>query len=171
MYIIKIKSRDLPLEVEDASNLKMSWVEYTNAPFGKKINKALSIQNWTGTLSDIKSIELLKEGQSKTNNSFKDWLEMKRQKVNNTPQEKSRVGGFLRLFHYLVSGRKLENEPEEFMDTFNKITLDFFIENPKRIYPDLIIYKPLYKSSNISIMNMTGLEVLNHQINQDIKYS
>jgi hypothetical protein len=166
MYIIKIKSGD-PLTVSDGSNLKAKWITFMQNP--KSRNEVVEIQNWTGTLSDIKGIEIVTE-KTESNNTFSEWLGMKKKRMHETPEEKAKHTGFIKLFHKIMADKNLEDEDMELKKKVYERTLKFFKENPTRIYPDLVIFKDLYPGAKVSMVGNAVLSMLGRQIAQDCKY-
>lgn len=171
MYLVKIKGEDYPREVSDESGARLltMWIDFKNKPKSQQQDKVITVQNWTGSLSDIRNVEVRKEAKTQpdSNVEYAAYHKMKRAW---TPEQKAKETGLIKLLHYGVTRKKLEEETKEFQDKVYNLQLEFFKLNPKRIYPDPIIFRPLYKGTE-TIVGSKIVEIVVMRDMREAKYS
>lgn len=163
-YQIKIRGENEGIEVDNDKGLKIlgAWNSYLENK--RDNNIAIQIGSFHGTVSDIKSIR--KEADAKTvAPEFEQYIREHTRVANMTPKEKASRGGFLKLMHFALTSKRLEDEAQEFKVKMVELALEFFKVNPNRIYPDPIVFKELYNGAERA--NKIAFSIMEHTIQRD----
>ena len=138
-HIIKIRGKQEPLVVDNKKGLQVKGL-YFDYHEKKITNIPLSIHNWNGTISDIANIEQQKE-TSKSNQASQSHTDYAKTHSNfvklNSPKDKAtKKKKYISLLHYIITKKKIEDESDEFkLDIFTK-AINFYKDNPKRMFVD-----------------------------------
>jgi len=157
-YTIRVRGRKEPLHVEGDSLLE-DWRLYQE---GKGKDFILTLGNWTGKLSMI--ADFFVEEAAKSNKSFDDYYEMERKeqlrKLQLVPAERAKELGFFRFLYWGFTKKDSKeiktNSGASIEDFAIELQKKFFEENPKRVWPDPIIFKAIIKS-NTCDQAVTGI--------------
>lgn len=162
-YIIKLKGKEADITVDDVHGQKLllAWREFQES----RNNGPIDVKGFYGTLSDIKNIVFEKsyrKAEQDTEGDFK--VEHKRIREL-PPKEKALRSGFLKILHYAFTKKRLEDETVDFKKKLVDIQLKFFIDNPKRIHPDPILFKEIYGA--INKVDENAFRIIQHTIQRD----
>jgi len=162
-YLIKVKGDQEIMDVEDTRGARLlsAWQDYQR---DKKRNNPIEINGWHGMVSDIRSIKYSPDVSAKKNTDLGDYIKEHAQIRKLTAKEKALRFGFVKLFHYTMTGKRLEDESMDFKKQVAELQLKFFTENPTRIHPDPIIFKGLYGDDKY---NQTGFRVIQNVVRRD----
>lgn len=167
-YEMRVAGFKDTLQVDDGGMLKTKWEEYKT----KKIKDELvEIKGWAGMLSDIKSFRNTQNSNSE--NTYSEQSENQYKKdlyaFRSMPVEKkAKRLGFFRLMYYGFTEKKSEevltNSGKPLEELAEAIQKKFFSENPKRMFCDPNLFKPLIKSEKCENAVM---RIVENQIRQD----
>ena len=172
MYVVKIKGEDRTRELPDESGQKLlaKWIHYKQTPKGMAQDTPIQIGGWTGVLSDIRNIELFREAKNNlAADTIGEFKEMHKRKRKFTPEEKAKDFSIIKMVHWAITKKKFEEEPQEIQDRVYQMQLEFFKNEPKRIYPNPLIFKKLYRQSNmLDHWGITGFGYVERVVARDI---
>lgn len=173
MSLINITKRNAPLEVSHEVALKIKNRKFgLNGQAKALANDEIDLGRWAGTYGEIRSVEIT-SGLNSENNKHEEVDSQYRRDLMSfrklSPQNKSKRLGFFRLLYWGFTGK---NSEEVMLK--NGVSLEakataiqekFFAENSKRMFCDLLLFRPLIKSEKCqdSIMR-----ILENQIRQDV---
>lgn len=170
-YIVKVKNENDGMEVETSVGHKLValWQEYHKNKKDGNIPIVIEQYGWHGLISDIRNIKFINDAVSKKpNTDFIDYVREHEQIRKQTPLYKSNRIGFAKLLHYSLTGKKLEDEPAEFLQKVIAQQLEFFSDskNKNRIHPEPIIFKGLYQNHND--LDKTAFDALSRVVSRDV---
>jgi hypothetical protein len=166
-YIIKIRGEEEGISVNDLQGQKLllAWEEYHKT----KKNIPIEINGYHGTISDIRNIlfekNVKKVSDLEVNDYTKEHADIRKLPI----KDKATRSGFLKLVHYTFTGKKLEDENIELKKKLVDVQIKFFTNNPKRIYPDLILFKEIY--GDVHKYDVRSMYVLENLIRRDHRES
>lgn len=166
-YEIKITGYKEPIITENGEGIKSVWEKFIET--GK--NVVVDFEGFTGKISSIQSFRRVGSSNQKpysyTEEVHKEY-KIEREKILSLPiEERAKRMGFFRLIYDGFTGKHSEDIKigeiplEKFVE---KIQYDFFSKNPKRLYCDPILFKPLIKSTKC---NEWVVPIIERVINQD----
>lgn len=171
MARIQITGKREPIETDydKAKKIKESWIAYKQ----NKKDAVVEIEEWNGTLSLIRSVDLNAYDQRNASESkrseeyHKEYLLGLTGARNETPEIRAKRFGFFRVIYRGFTGQdsrdiKIGEAPLESL--VEKIQKKFFEENPKRVFCDPTLFHPLIKSKKCDGMVM---RIIENQIRQD----
>jgi hypothetical protein len=148
-YDLKIIGDNEMLRVEDGDDLKREWEQYKMSK-RKDDDRIINLKNWTGSLSDIRSFRTAPASNSSNDSNYDEQYRKDMIKLNAlSPEDKAKRMGFFRILYYGFTGMKSEEVMvgETPIENYaEKIQRKFFEENPKRVYCDPFLFKPIIKS-------------------------
>lgn len=145
MYTIKLNGgKELQVEPTQKEKIIKLW----NAYHEKKENKPFSVDGEFYKISDVRSIEKSLDSSKKLTEitEFIRNEDLEYQKNRKAflslpiEQKVTQSKSFMEFAFTTMSGNKM---PEDKKPQIKKILLDFFTENPKRMYPDMTLFKNL----------------------------
>lgn len=141
MSHVKIKGKHEALQItaDQAQNVLDMYVDYKE---GKMPDQVLQIGSWTGMLSSVHSVEVEKKNNKKDYARERAEQEAREREAElSKPIEvRAKQVGFFSLIYWGFTGG---DPSQETIDKAIEIQRKFFTENPKRLFCDTELYKPL----------------------------
>lgn len=148
MYEIMIKGKINPIVVSFSSgqSIKQDWEKYKQG--GE--NAVFETNDFSGTMSDIRYFCKKSPHQSQKIN-YQDYKEEYKKERNITlsqsPERRAKNLGLFKIIYYAFTGC---NPSEDILQKATEIQKDFFTKNPKRMFPNPIIFKDIVKKNYTS---------------------
>ena len=161
-YDIKISGHNDLLAVPNGDEMKADWERYKTK---KTPDTPVSIENWTGMLSDIKWFRVAKasraddDGSIRVDKEYHDDLKKIRAM---TAYDRSKRLGFFRVIHMGFTG---EQPSEETLASARSVQEKFFTENPLRTLPNPECFKDMFDGKKLMT---SAFRVIDSHIHQDI---
>lgn len=152
MKYYKVKLRGVQeaitgISKEAGEQLKKQFVDFINSK--RKDDKGIEIKNISTRLSAIDWIDLdtttkdYKKEDTQRNSIDREYSKYHKEKRERTAEVKAKDFKIFELLYFTHRGDfKIKDEVK---NTVEKIQLKFFKENPKRIYPDPILFRAMFK--------------------------
>lgn len=171
-YELRVVGEREPQVIEKDDGLLKRWEMYQQNEIE---NEVVKLDSWIGKLSDIKSFKRV--SGSRANNEVaqevnKEYYKNRQEFLKLSVKDKAKRLGFFRVVYYGFTEKKSEdvvlNNGKKLEDLAISIQERFFKENPKRMFCDYQLFKPLIKSDKC-LPSVIG--IISNQINTDKQFA
>lgn len=150
------------LRLEKSEGILKKWEAFKT---GEGKDEIISVSDWTGLLSDIKSFrKVLPLNSSKITEEQEraEYLKGRDTILAEPADVRAKRLGFFRLVYFGFTGKKSEEVFTPSGIPIEKMAEDiqkkFFVENPRRIFCDPIFFKPIIKSKRCNEIIMRVID-------------
>lgn len=151
-YSIKISGKSEFISVSDiqGERIKERWFNWIDRGKPRDGDSVFEAGDWSGLLSQIKTVEKDKEVDVKKQDFVKLIEEHKKERqefLNRTLEEKAQNLKFFSLLWWGFTGKN--GADKETRDKAVELQKQFYLEKPNRTIPDPTIYKPIIKEQKM----------------------
>lgn len=172
-YILTRKNnKEYVLGFEDAELIKPKWLAYVN----DKINTLITVSDDTFSVNEIKSLEKtsrttdqkLKSGNDVVAQSNEDYRNARKEFAQMPVAKKiATKKSYIDLMWQTYTGEKV---PEEIKNEVKTRMIEFYKNNPKRMFPDHTVFKDLLERADKKPKPI-GFDVIKSIIATDVYYA